>query len=326
MHSGGWTKSIYLDRILTLLPSLDVDVTYSFSELASRLGCSQSQLKKMLDILLGVDIFEGNDALLPYTNFLPLVVDVDTQTLTISQPLPALSRPFRLDELQVLAAILALRMTGVRAADPRIQALQDSVGADGDGINTDKYIEILAQPYDIEIFDILSQAELDECCVEIDYRNVEGRRTTRIIEPSSVYSENKTWFTNAWCQASGELRTFRLDRIEDARLVQTLATHLARRIETRPQSIVFTESMEVARIHFASPSDFDASIWRGSKVYPCTKGGLDVDVPLVSESWIARNVVATLGRATVKYPESARAAVAEETRVLLDAYGHKSHG
>jgi len=50
-------------------------------------------------------------------------------------------------------------------------------------------------------------------CLEIDYVRADGRPSTRVIEPLGLVSRRGRWYVPARDRASGELRTFRADRV-----------------------------------------------------------------------------------------------------------------
>ena len=50
-------------------------------------------------------------------------------------------------------------------------------------------------------------------CLEIDYVRADGRPSTRVIEPLGLVSRRGRWYVPAHDRRSGELRTFRADRI-----------------------------------------------------------------------------------------------------------------
>ena len=50
-------------------------------------------------------------------------------------------------------------------------------------------------------------------CLEIDYTRADGRASTRVIEPLGLVSRRGRWYVPAHDRRSGELRTFRADRV-----------------------------------------------------------------------------------------------------------------
>jgi predicted DNA-binding transcriptional regulator YafY len=60
-------------------------------------------------------------------------------------------------------------------------------------------------------------------CVEVTYRDAEGRETQRVLRPYFLEprAESRTLYIFAHDELSGEVRPFRIDRVQDARLLPT---------------------------------------------------------------------------------------------------------
>lgn len=56
----------------------------------------------------------------------------------------------------------------------------------------------------------------------IDYNALNGHRTSRTVRPLSINFFGPVWLLAAWCEAAGDFRCFRLDRIDS--MMQTGAT------------------------------------------------------------------------------------------------------
>jgi len=70
------------------------------------------------------------------------------------------------------------------------------------------------------------------CRVFLDYRDAVGTSTERIVWPLTLLYWGKTWTLGAWCELRQAFRSFRLDRIGDARpLSSTFPDEPGRRLE-----------------------------------------------------------------------------------------------
>ena len=65
----------------------------------------------------------------------------------------------------------------------------------------------------------ISYATKDQSSGDGAYTTAERTSRTRVIRPRMVYSMRSKLYINAFCELTGEERTFRLDRIESWRLV-----------------------------------------------------------------------------------------------------------
>jgi predicted DNA-binding transcriptional regulator YafY len=62
----------------------------------------------------------------------------------------------------------------------------------------------------------LAEAARDRRPVAITYTGGDGRRSARTVEPYGIVAHSGRWYVTGNDSASGQVRTFRLDRIEDA--------------------------------------------------------------------------------------------------------------
>jgi len=60
--------------------------------------------------------------------------------------------------------------------------------------------------------------------VNLTYVDSDGNRTERGVEPTGFYRAQDGWSLIGWCQLRRDARTFRLDRIESARLTRRVIT------------------------------------------------------------------------------------------------------
>jgi predicted DNA-binding transcriptional regulator YafY len=68
------------------------------------------------------------------------------------------------------------------------------------------------------VSDVVQQALIDSVAVELTYRDGHGRETVRVVEPAGVIGTRNGWYLVAWCRLRQGPRSFRLDRIVEARL------------------------------------------------------------------------------------------------------------
>jgi predicted DNA-binding transcriptional regulator YafY len=75
-----------------------------------------------------------------------------------------------------------------------------------------------AVPPDPEIYRTVEQAVLQGLCLQLDYRDRDGRRTQRQVEPHGLLVLDPVWYVLALDKQKEAPRTFRLDRIESVSL------------------------------------------------------------------------------------------------------------
>lgn len=100
---------------------------------------------------------------------------------------------------KVMAAMSASDPAAARHLANRIQSL--GLGGEGDG----------------SVVRVLQEAVADHLVVELRYRSADGTIVERPVEPIGLVSRDRSWYLMAWCRASDDHRSFRLERIEEAR-------------------------------------------------------------------------------------------------------------
>jgi predicted DNA-binding transcriptional regulator YafY len=66
----------------------------------------------------------------------------------------------------------------------------------------------------------IAEAFLAQRCLEIDYQSDTGEHTTRVIEAQYILLNWPIWYITAWDHLRSSSRMFRIDRIQNARLVR----------------------------------------------------------------------------------------------------------
>jgi predicted DNA-binding transcriptional regulator YafY len=92
----------------------------------------------------------------------------------------------------------------------RIERLRDEVTLIGE--------PAAAPPAASETLLAVAEAVRRGRCLEIDYVRADGRPSTRVIEPLGLVSRRGRWYVPAHDRRSGELRTFRADRVGRAEI------------------------------------------------------------------------------------------------------------
>ncbi|MHB9004637.1 MAG: WYL domain-containing protein, partial [Coriobacteriia bacterium] len=105
----------------------------------------------------------------------------------------------------------------------------------------------------------------------------------------------------------GSLRTFRVDRMREARVLDETIPER----QLSPAGTAFASSgLPVARVRFHHGETVSDREWPGLRVVSTDPDGvITVEVPYSGTAWIARQVAARLGRAEVLEPTEVREAV-----------------
>ncbi|MCL2491730.1 MAG: WYL domain-containing protein [Coriobacteriia bacterium] len=297
-----WTKLTYLNTLISLISGIEHDRHYSFEEIAEMVGCSVAQAKKLTEELCKITVpnLAGlGESILP--------IELDESGILLHDSFSfSTAHPIRLDRMQTIAAIVALRMLGVPWDDECMRALCDGVTTDVAIEHLSRIIDVTQPRYTTKTMEVLAQGVLDGCCVEIMWGS-----TARVIEPWLILSEKDKYYIYGWCHLRDMPRMFRIDRIKGA----TLLTHL-------PASHPYAETVDqaypdlegapyTARLHFDDSTSFNPYDWAGARVIGTTRPGLTIELPYTTPEWIAARIVASLGDVEALGPKEVREAVVE---------------
>jgi predicted DNA-binding transcriptional regulator YafY len=160
---------------------------------------------------------------------------------------------------------------------------------------------------------IFSAAIRGRRLVEIEYQK-EGEEgsSTRVVEPYVLERELPNWTVHTWDRARDGERSFRLDRMRDAKL-------LADKFEPR-------EGFEPTRLRDARTARVlyteDVARWaleRGAR--PLADGTAIADLPVGSAEWLESEIFSFRGHAVVLEPEDLRTHIRDRAKELAAELG-----
>lgn len=131
--------------------------------------------------------------------------------------LPALKRAARLSRQETKALLTALQLAGIEPEDALYQKLLQASGAlDVDADKIGRLITSGMSSGQGELIKSLSAALADKRVILLYYASPSKEHSElrpRAIEPRQLFMERDSWYLEAWCRRSDELRTFKLERI-----------------------------------------------------------------------------------------------------------------
>ncbi|MEV8099231.1 YafY family protein [Kitasatospora sp. NPDC085879] len=201
-------------RVLTLLELLQSGGTRSAAELADRLGVEERTVRRYVDHLtdLGVPVRAvrgryGGYRLAPGYRLPPLMLD-DDEAIAVLLGLIAGGRPGGMTTAAETAAAKIRRVLPDRLAR-RLDALRETLAFTATAS---------ASPDpDADILLTLADAVRHRRPVAIRYTDRDGRHSERLVHAFGIVAHTGRWYVTGVDGATGEDRTFRLDRIADAR-------------------------------------------------------------------------------------------------------------
>jgi len=274
-------------------------------ELCQRLQISEQELRQDIDVLNVVNFGGGSYVL--YAEIQGDQIEVDPEPYGDN-----FARPARLLPLEAKALVAAIDLVGehlpegslASARDKIVDALGRDPAADGLQITS-------AKGDDSEIARVVSSAITGRRLLRIEhYKEAEDDFTERTIEPYQLLNGPEGWYVHAFEPAKDQSRSFRLDRIRSA---DVLDETFEPRAGVEPEMQGWPTTGEV-------PTSARARVWISPErarwaredrrvVEELKDGAVIVELPYGGNDYLAREILKEAGDAVVLEPEDAREAV-----------------
>ncbi len=307
-------------RLLTLLELLQVYRRLTAREIAGRLEIEPRTVRRYVSALqaMGIPVEgergpAGGYRLRPGFRLPPLMFSNDealavvvgllaAQRLGLVQPVAAVQ-----GAMAKLDRVLPDQLRG------RVRAIHDTVAIG---------LAPARSAADAGLVLAISAAVADAACLRVRYRSAAGTATERVVEPYGVAFQSGVWYLAAWDRLRGDLRTFRIDRIQGAEATGEsfrrpadfdVATHVERMLATLPwpymADVLLDTSLKEARRRVAA-------VVGTLEAHP---EGVLLRIGADDLGWIARYLVGLNLRFRVLNPPELRGAVAELSDRLREA-------
>lgn len=161
--------------------------------------------------------------------------------------------------------------------------------------------------------------------LDLVYLNASGEKERRHVDPLRVESFDDDWYLRGWCHLREAVRTFRLDRISDAKITELPIEHRAGEIRLPD------------RLFEPSPKDLEVTIEIAASAMPLIAdfipdgatstehdGRIRTTLRVSHYHGLKRLATRMSGVMTVVAPESAREAVAAWARAGADRYRNET--
>jgi proteasome accessory factor C len=284
-----------LKRILAMVPWIVAHDGPSVAETCERFGCTPPELMRDIQLLYMCGLY-------PYTPDLLIEASVVDGRVYIEYA-EYFSRPLRLTPGEglglVAAASALLAAPGTDTKGPLARGLAKLAGVlGGDDHSLDGAVEVELGATDPAVLVLLRAAAAERRQVTMRYYSF-GRDDVdeRIIEPASVFRSIGEWYVHAWCHRAHDERTFRVDRIERAELLESTATGPA----VAPSTDLFVRKPETGTVVL----DLRPSSRWVAEQYPVEErverpdGVLRVRLAIAEWAWLDRLVLRLGADATV---------------------------
>ena len=234
-----------LKRILAMVPWIVAHDGPTVDETCERFGCTPPELMRDIELLYMCGLY-------PYTPDVLIEAPVADGRVYIEYA-EYFSRPLRLTPGEglglVAAASTLLAAPGTDVNGPLARGLAKLAAAlGGDESAFDGTIDVDLGSTDPDLLSMLRDATERRRQVRIRYYSF-GRDDVdeRVIEPVSVFRSVGEWYVHAWCHRARDERTFRVDRVEGATLLDSERTGP----EITPSTELFIRSPESGFVDLA---------------------------------------------------------------------------
>lgn len=273
-----------LERILAMVPWIVAHDGPTVEETCARFGCTAPELMRDIQLLYLCGLY-------PYTPDLLIEASVVDGRVYVEYA-EYFSRPLRLtpaEGLGLVAAASALLSTpGTDVNGPLARGLAKLAAAlGGEDTPLGDAVDVVLGTDDTALLTLLRDASPQKKQVAIRYYSF-GRDNVedRTIEPVNVFRSMGEWYVHAWCHNAGDERTFRVDRIEHAEVLDSAPTGPA----VEPTSGLFVRSAETGVVELALT---EAAAWVAER-YPIDSsrtlkdGRLCVRLQVSEWAWLDR--------------------------------------
>jgi proteasome accessory factor C len=302
-------------RLLALVPYVLNQGSASISETARTFGIEEEQLQKELRMLWMCGRTDGPEDLID------LCFDGDSVSIVNDG---GLNRPLKLTATEAMTLAVALRtLTDVPgatqggAAERALAKIETAAGRHLDTTAVD--IRLAAQD---KWSSLAQRAVSDKRAVDLRYYTAtRDASTQRVIDPVQVFTTDGIAYLEAWCRQAEGMRIFRLDRFEDAVLLDEPATVPPNVAPTDVSGGVYRPAPEHLLVELRLGPGWE---WV-SDYYPCESvTTLDetqhASLRVADPAWVAALVRRSGGAVTVLAPDWLARSVQSDAADALAAY------
>ena len=301
-----------LRRLLVMLPWLMERDEVPLAEVAARFDLTEAEVAKDLELV----------AMCGLPPFVDELIDVFIDEGVISVGVPRLfTRPLRLNSVEawelLAAGRAAMELPGAEAEGPLGRGLAKLASALGEHDTTGVRID-LDRP---DLTDRLAEAVQAGAEMRIRYRSPSrDEATDRLIVPRQVFTDRGRWYVSADDDRTGEVRTFRIDRIESLESTGRTVPSGGDPLPT-PGSWFADGSVPRATIRFAPASRWVIERYPVDSVSePDDDGWVTVQLPVASEHWLRCTLVRLGTGAELIEPEQWRQVGTEAAARIRERY------
>jgi proteasome accessory factor C len=308
-----------LPRLLALVPYLQARPGIEVNRAAADFGISEGQLRKDLTLLwmCGLPGHGPGD-----------LIDISFEGDTVSVIFDAgMSRPLRLTAEEALALVVALRTLAETPGLPDSDAVQRAlakVEAAAGGAVDDSTVTV-ALDHTQRLLPLLQRSLDERRALRLRYYSASRDETTqRTVDPVRLFEADGRTYVEAWCRHAEGMRVFRLDRIEDAAVLDEAAVV--------PEGVQLRDLSEGVYQPASEHLLVDLRLSRAyawvADYYPAERvtddgDGVSLSLRVADPGWVRALVLGSAGQVEVLSPDWLAEGIRGEAERALAAYPAK---
>jgi proteasome accessory factor C len=309
-----------LARLLRIVPHLDRG--FRIDEAAAEFGVSEAQLRKDLDVLQWCTLPGAG-----YGDYIEVDMEALTQkngdrVIRVSNA-DYLTRPLKLTPTEATALIVALRALRGSAdketreiVDRALAKLESAAAVSLPSIEAgDGSPDRVAPAVRTAVNDGLARQQQIQIQYFVPARDEESSRT---VDPLRIVTRQGTEYLDAWCHTAEAPRSFRMDRIRSATVVdEPIVTSVP---DEEPRELFASGQAEIATVRLAPQARWVTEYYRNREVRELPDGGAEVDLEVGDKRWLGRLVLRVAPYAEVLAPAQWHEDFRAEARRAAAAY------
>jgi proteasome accessory factor C len=310
-------------RMLALVPYLRSREGVPVEQVAADFGVTTSQIVKDLNVLWFCGLPEAVTG---------DMIDIDMDALEAEGVVRLdnaefLERPLRLTVAEALSLVVALRTLRESAAPAELPTIESALAklesAAGDGAAASAAVQVHIERPDPEVHDTVREALKQGRRVHLAYVvPARDERTERDVEPLRLLMAEGRPYLEAWCLRVDDVRLFRLDRVEDAKILDEPVQ--PRPVAPRDLSAGLfqpSDDAAVAVLDLEGPARWVAEQHTIDEASEQPDGTLRIRLRVADLAWLRRLVLRQGGSVRVVSPQTLADDVRRAASEALEAYG-----
>jgi proteasome accessory factor C len=288
-----------LELFIKLLPWLVANNGASLSEIANHFEISDKHALELIGQLVVTGPSQAGGGL----------VDIDfedAESIFVSDA-KALDRPVKLSEFEAASLLGGLHyleqfpsLVHSETVASLIRKIQQALP------NVDSPINVVAAPISQEVRSVVTEALSASQSIEIQYAGItKNDLSLRVVDPVSTYSQDDFVYLQAWCRKSQAWRSFRLDRILEAKLGQD-AVNFPTDEELTDVKRKYLATIELDKAYYGQLDQVDIISFKEYMWH-----AVEVELKVYSRDWLVSMILASGGRVKAVSPPDLISALVE---------------